>query len=68
MPRTFVPVFVDRFQSSTYRLERYTETADGRLLAHFGDGASRPSVFPNVAALLEAGRRDWHERVREVRS
>lgn len=63
----YVPTFVDWQQNSTYRLEGYTVQADGFVLAHFGDGQIRRSVYPTLAALLDAGRSDWRELVHCVK-
>lgn len=66
--RRFVPVFVDRFQSAMYRHVATTLEADGRLVAHFGDGGTGPSIYGSVDEMLAAGERDWRERMREERS
>lgn len=62
----YKPAFVDHFQSAMYRLVAYRVNADGSLVAIFGDGNERASIYPNAAALLEAGRRDYLERVAPV--
>ena len=63
--RTFVPAYIDQFQSSTYTLVRYTW--DGAaLVAHFADGHAQPSIYPTPDVLFVAGKSDWRERVREV--
>lgn len=64
--RRFVPAYIDHHQSDMYRHEATIVAADGSLWAVFGDGQMRPSVYPNVDAMIEAGRRDYVERMREV--
>ena len=64
--RKFVPVYIDHRQSDMYRHEATIVLADGSLWAVFGDGERRPSVYPTVDAMLEASRRDYVERMREV--
>lgn len=57
------PAAVDHFQSATYRHVATRVNADGSLVAIFADGHEAPSCYPNVAAMLEAGQRDWRERM-----
>ncbi len=63
--RVFVPVYIDEFQSATYR--HVLTTADGSgLFAHFADGSIRPSIYTTVDAMLAAGATDWREQMREI--
>lgn len=64
--RKFVPVYIDHFQAAAYQHVATIER-DGVLVAVFGDGTERPSVYRSVAAMLEAGQRDYRERVREIK-
>lgn len=63
--RYFVPIYPDRTQSDRYRFDHY-RLDDQTLIAIFGDGYEKPSVYPTLADLLVAGERDYRERVREV--
>ena len=65
--RAYKPVYVDHYQSSAYRLEGYVVSVDGRLWACWGNGTRRLStVYSTEQAMLEAGTKDWRERVRRV--
>lgn len=59
----YKPAHVDHYQSATYRHVATRVEADGSLVAIFADGHEAPSVYPNAAAMLEAGARDWRERM-----
>jgi hypothetical protein len=65
--RGYKPVYTDRYQSSTYRLEGYVVSNDGRLWACFGNGAKRLAQWTE-AELLEVSSRPelWRERVTRV--
>jgi len=57
------PAHVDHSQSAHYRHVATRVEADGSLVAVFADGSEGPSAYPNVAAMLAAGERDWRERM-----
>lgn len=57
------PAHVDHYQAAAYTHVATRVEEDGSLVAIFADGHEAPSIFPNVAAMLEAGRRDWRERM-----
>ena len=64
MPRTYVPCYIDYYQSETYRLVAYTVDDTGRVTAHFADGQTKPSLYVTETDLLKAHTRgDWRERV-----
>lgn len=64
--RYFTPCYRSTAGSACYNLLGYSVDSNLNVTAHFEDGYSRPSVFPTLDALLDAGRKDWNERVREV--
>lgn len=57
------PTLVDHYQAAACTHVATRVEADGSLVAIFADGREAPSVYPNVAAMLEAGARDWRERM-----
>lgn len=65
--RWLVPVYLDHFQSAAYRHVATTVEPDGSLVAHFGDGSNRPSVYRSIEEMEAAAETDWRERMREVK-
>ncbi len=64
--RRFAPCYIDYAQSATYRHTFTVLYDDGSLMAQFADGAELPSVYMTVDEMLEAGRRNYAERVHEL--